>query len=1620
MSKAVKSLAVATFFMLVWSGAWSQNYPVQANLSIAPPYSVHLQDYVAPGMDKLALNLMLTDLSVADLQVKLKVSIEGQGIKIVTKPSWRPEPHIISGGVPERFVGYDLAEYFNPDHLDFQGMTKQKFIQTGALPEGVYRFCIEVQEYNRNVNVSNAACVTAWVILNDPPLINMPAHAEKLRATDPQNVIFQWTPRHTGSPNSAFTTEYDFRLVEIWPEGRNPDDAIRTSNSIYETTTQSTTLVYGIAEPALIPGRSYAFRVRAKSIVGIDEMDLFKNNGYSQTVMFTYGDECKAPLAFAGEGISSKRIKTSWESAFNHTEYSLRYREANRNGASWFEETTFLNDKVISSLKPDTKYEFQIKAGCGSIESEYSDVLAARTEIDRDDDFACGVPPDAFGLDNTAPLENLFKGDYIYANDFDIKIDEISGSNGVFSGTGLAEMPFLSLVKVRVIFEGIRVNTDYRMIGGRITSIYDPNSRMLVDLDEDDKITDGDGGTTTEDTDDYAFDGTEVTVEGEITDVTVDDDGNIVIETADGSTTVITPETDEETGEKKDTRITDSGGSSWTVDKDGNVSKDTGSDTDPNEPDAVSSDSEIDFIVKFVPNADQKYGFDQKDGVGEYDNVEIRGEEYWIAWKSVETGRQDVVNVTTEKEEFPDVVGFKTLSGELPSQPVSDASQKQVTVTGIVPGDGEVVTAYVKVQEEGEEEAEEVAVGQLKIATYNLENKKVFIVPVNDATAVDVAKQLNTIYSQAVAKWDVTIDKPFEISTEDLQGLDDGESGMLASFPQKMRKFNRKFKRSRNIDKDAYYIFLIGGKDASSRAGFMPFKRQFGYVFVDNTADEARTIAHELAHGAFRLRHTFSSEAFVAPRGSTDNLMDYNGGTVLRKYQWDFVHNSETMVGWFQEDEESASEGDPILDYILKKAQELNLSNEEVLAILHCKACSENDNLNEVKSIKNIDVELGDTAGKAFLFDAPKFKCISILYDEKASNISVGAISGENYNISDEGSSLKIKLVDESVLVCNDYLLDLDSYLDCSSAGQGDITTTYIDKLYKQVTLCLNGDQRDLSGYPVFFDFSYQQGDGFDAVIKQISDKLQVDFFSDVKMAVNLSNSYGREETLLTSGLGSADEADVSLGIHVDEVNGKAYLSIKASEGFLAEYVAARQQDANARGIEVDVEELRVQVIADLEALETHDLFSTFCQSVKSVFSESIGAFVEVVQTTQKASKTIWRDGQMDKGHWWSKAENNKKWPGYATMHPAIAGPVDGLIDEVTGIPIAIRSIYGIMTEEEQRESFKQLFTADGMSAMVGALGNELDATLKDTEKLTHTGGKTVINVAAIFLTGGISKTGKGLNMLENLLSNLGALKDYKKLTAYLGNLKQVTGNSLSVAEFDKITKAFDGVFKKFVDIPDAQIILQRIENLISRIGVENFSDFLLKLDKLKDIPGIEKVLKDLTVDPNGWSIYVGAKFVVDYVSKKGDDFITKITRFEEATDIIVDGVSRGRVYDMVADGIRYEFKNWNGFWPTSFKKQFLGDLANESFESLGQFKWIFNKTGEINNIETLQKKVLAALRKSDGKTPIDELSQLSLTRIRKLVGDDFGTITQANRTQKILEALEDSTFFKAIFEVAK
>src|SRR5690606_36637989 len=396
-----------------------------------------------------------------------------------------------------------------------------------------------------------------------------------LRAQDPQNILFQWTPRHTGSPNSAFNTEYDFQLVELWPDNRDPNHAILSIPPIFETTTFSTSLLYGPAETPLEPGRRYAFRVRARATTGIEGMDLFKNDGYSEVHSFTYGDACTPPMMVAATALSSSRVEVRWDSQPFHTEFIVRYRKKSGKPTGWQEKRTYLNDLVVDGLLPQTEYEFQVVGICGSLNGVPSETVSMATSEAPLVSFTCGAGPGAFDLENQAPLEELNRGDVFRAGDVEVTALEVKGGNGTFSGTGLAEMPWLRNVKLRVEFSGIFLNTDHQLLRGSVKSVFNPDSKMIVNLDGMDDLFNGNRGEQ-ERGGEGAIDAEtdeEIVLEGVIADVTIDPEtGAIVVIDENGKEVSYPLETDKETGGKKSVKIVDSQGDTWVVDEKGNVS----------------------------------------------------------------------------------------------------------------------------------------------------------------------------------------------------------------------------------------------------------------------------------------------------------------------------------------------------------------------------------------------------------------------------------------------------------------------------------------------------------------------------------------------------------------------------------------------------------------------------------------------------------------------------------------------------------------------------------------------------------------------------------------------------------------------------------------------------------------------------------------------------------------------------------------------------------------------------------------------------------------------------------------------------------------------------------------
>ncbi len=115
-------------------------------------------------------------------------------------------------------------------------------------------------------------------------------------------------------------------------------------------------------------------------------------------------------------------------------------------------------------------------------------------------------------------------------------------------------------------------------------------------------------------------------------------------------------------------------------------------------------------------------------------------------------------------------------------------------------------------------------------------------------------------------------------------------------YTEEMKQVIREWKKSVLYDPQAFYVFVLSGSVDAAEGGYMPMGRRFGFLFRNNRSEEEllHTLAHELGHGLFTLRHTFSpSNRYYQSQTSTDNLMSYGPPTATRlyKYQWDQIQS---------------------------------------------------------------------------------------------------------------------------------------------------------------------------------------------------------------------------------------------------------------------------------------------------------------------------------------------------------------------------------------------------------------------------------------------------------------------------------------------------------------------------------------------------------------------------------------------------------------------------------------------------------------------------------------------------------------------------------------------------------
>lgn len=294
----VKKLLV---FLLLLTGIYQVNAQINIQIRVLPPYQSRISEY-ASRPDLMLLTLSNTSLQTQEIQ--LSGSVRGDnGAAAWVKPGFRsPQPIRLGPGEIVNLNGHDFAFLFDPNHLEYTGISRSDVTRGIGLLEGTYELCIRALDYESHQPLSpgNPLGCTVFTISNvEPPVILMPLNQQVIQHTaGPQVLPISWTT----PPGSSPLTEYRVKMVEIFA-GLDPNDALRSEYqpAFFEETVMTNSLLYGPAHPQLTPGRKYALMVQA---VDPFQAISFRNHGQSEVIQFTYGEGLPAGATTA-EGLDT-------------------------------------------------------------------------------------------------------------------------------------------------------------------------------------------------------------------------------------------------------------------------------------------------------------------------------------------------------------------------------------------------------------------------------------------------------------------------------------------------------------------------------------------------------------------------------------------------------------------------------------------------------------------------------------------------------------------------------------------------------------------------------------------------------------------------------------------------------------------------------------------------------------------------------------------------------------------------------------------------------------------------------------------------------------------------------------------------------------------------------------------------------------------------------------------------------------------------------------------------------------------------------------------------------------------------------------------------------------------
>ena len=880
----------------------AQQYPVDIQVFVIPPYPQSLRGYADSFEQKIQAHFLLKDLSTGGRPFALRFSLENfQGQTIAQTPDYIT-PYLVnlSPGVRRTLTNIDFKTLLRYENL--YGINEATY--NGLLPEGTYFIGLSLYDVATGRPVSNKGRAMIQVRRYSPPVLTMPQKGEVLTKKNAfQNILFQWMPR-----DIAPFMQYEFTLKEVWDLALVPEEAFMSGRLVYQTKTNAPALQYTNMMPILLENKRYVWQVRAltNNPTNPNEQSYFRNNGNSETFYFDLVSNCEAPrmLTAITEGTSAQ-LRWSAQAMMPNQEYPYKvmYREK---GKSWKSQKVSMPYARVIGLKRGRTYIYKVGVACGlnaanstSVFGEDSYVYSTEQEfttteqIDEKSQVQCGVKPE-IRIKNTEPLQdNLYPNTTFRAGDFPVTVLNATGSNGVYSGEGYVKVPYLQDTKIKVVFNGIKLNTERQLIDGKLVTTYDETERNVQFIQEGIGEVFGDKGKKDQK---MPFE--------------IENENNIQVDSITGRIT-ITGKVDPKTGiapkvtlpKGRDYVITDSQGKVYQLDESGKVTA--------------------------KGTREQGTQLAQQAGKGDSKNPPISNKHFKVEWLF----NDELANDTNGEIPYKALVKGKTSSFELRIQPADTTkydfffhTENGVKVEAESKGEGlykitrkgafdfaqEELWVVAKEKKDKKGKKEEL-IGKCILVHLSPKEVNVALVPTQSGQNLQEAiAQVQQIYEKVGVTLHITTEPPFDISDQLKNGTlpTENEFGDLSTYSPEQNAVIAKLTTNRKPKDNTYYIFLVN--DGTGNHGYMRLGGQYGFVYSIN----ARTIAHELGHGIFKLEHPFKGKN--ADKGKTTALMDYNEGQDFFYRDWKQINDPKVKLYAFQKQ----SEGEYHYSYSLQKLLE--------------------------------------------------------------------------------------------------------------------------------------------------------------------------------------------------------------------------------------------------------------------------------------------------------------------------------------------------------------------------------------------------------------------------------------------------------------------------------------------------------------------------------------------------------------------------------------------------------------------------------------------------------------------------------------------------------------------------